>query len=209
MGGGNVSSASPEATMSGDSQRAAGISSMSSPLSIQSLLAPSIDEPDAMLQVYTERCVPYFPFGAIPPHETCLRLNDQSPFFLRVLNFLTSALNFERQTALGDVVLREIVERLILRPDKTAEVLMGLLLFSTWNYVMFPINGQMTTLLHLLKSLIVNMQLERAPGSVNIRALFMKGRISPQAVQAARDTTTRTPEQKRALLGCYYLASVK
>lgn len=74
---------------------------------------------------------------------------------------------------------------------------------------MFPVNGQMTTLLHMMKSIIVNLQYDRPPGSVNRRLLFMKGYINSQIRQLAMDATPRTPSEQRAVLGCYYLTSVK
>lgn len=77
------------------------------------------------------------------------------------------------------------------------------------NYIMFPINGQMTTLLHMAKSLIVNLQLDRPPGAINRRLLFMKGYVAAQVSQAAKDASPRTLDEQRGLLGCYYLTSVK
>jgi hypothetical protein len=74
---------------------------------------------------------------------------------------------------------------------------------------MFAVNGQMTTLLHMTKSLIVNLQLDKPPGAINKRLMFMKGYVNSQVVQAVRDTTPRTLEEQRALLGCYYFTSVK
>ena len=74
---------------------------------------------------------------------------------------------------------------------------------------MFPVNGQMTTLLLMTKSLLVFLQLDRPPGAINMRLLHMKGTVSSQSVQQSRGPSSRTLDEQRALLGCYYLASVK
>lgn len=90
------------------------------------------EEADSVLRLYSTFCAPYFPFALIPPHENYLRLQDQSPFFLDVITFLASPRNFNRQVALGEKILVDIVNRLLLRPEKTSEVLQGLMLFTAW-----------------------------------------------------------------------------
>lgn len=90
------------------------------------------DEQDAVLRIYSNYCAPYFPFAIIPAHENYIRLQDSSPFFLDVITFLTSGNVFNRQVAYGEKILTDIVNRLLLRPEKTSEVLQGLLLFTVW-----------------------------------------------------------------------------
>ncbi|KAF2093207.1 hypothetical protein NA57DRAFT_81545 [Rhizodiscina lignyota] len=166
-------------------------------------------EAEALLHTYRTVLTPYFPFAIASPQIGFSDVEERRPFFLDVIHFVCSTANYHRQVALGEKILNDIASRLLLRPEKTAELLQGMLLFTAWNFVMFPINGQMTTLLHMTKSLIVNLQLDRPPGSLNRRLLFMKGYVNSQVAHAARDYTPRTLEEQRALLGCYYLTSVK
>jgi hypothetical protein len=69
----------------------------------------------------------------------------------------------------------------------------------------------MSNLLHLLKSLLVNLGLDRAPNAVDRRKMFIEGNVGmrPPESDPPQNYPSRTLEERRTFLGCLYLVSSK
>lgn len=89
-------------------------------------------ERDNMLRYYRTVCMTFFPFPIVPEGTRFDEAHKTSPFLYDVITFVTSVKDFKRQAALGEKLLEDVVNRLLLRPQKTEELLTGMLLFATW-----------------------------------------------------------------------------
>lgn len=64
----------------------------------------------------------------------------------------------------------------------------------------------MTNLIYLIKSLVLNLGLDKTPSMADSRLTFLEGGMSTVMGGAPM---TRTLEERRAFLGCMFFASIK
>ena len=173
-----------------------------------------IEDGRMLLDVFYTRMLPYFPFAVLEPDETVESLQKQKPFLWTVIRCIASTRDRKRQEALGAEIMEEISNKMLMTAawiTKSLELLQGIILFAAWNHYQFSANGQMSTLLYLAKFLTSNLGLDRAPGSVDRRALWMNG--NPLRCQNAPTTVSdrriHTLAEQRAFLTCYYLVMTR
>lgn len=169
-----------------------------------------IEDGRMLLDVFYTRLLPYFPFAVLDPDETAESLRNKKPFLWKVIKCVASIRDRKRQEALGAEIMQDISSKMLLTAawvPKSLELLQGLLLFAAWNHYQFSTNGQMSTLLYFAKTVTTNLGLDRAPGAIDRRALWMNGnplRCLPTSATAP-DRRMHTLAEQRAYLTCYYL----
>lgn len=171
-----------------------------------------VEDGRVLLDVFYTRMIPYFPFAVLQPDETVESLQKQKPFLWNVIRCIASTRDRKRQEALGAEIMQEISSKLLLTAPqkvKTLELLQGLLLFSAFNHYQFSVNGQMSTLLYLSKALTTNLGLDRAPGAIDRRALWMSGNPLRCNAAPSSDRRIHTLAEQRAFIACYYLVMAR
>lgn len=136
----------------------------------------------------------HFPFVTISPDADVASVRSRTPFLF--LCIVTSMLvdNCPLQRQLGEEIRVQVHRRIMLRSEKSLELLQGLLVHLGWYfYQISPQSQQIILLSQLCVTLIIEMGLDRNPKSLKRR---LGASIQP-----------RSPAQLRALLGTYCLVS--
>lgn len=97
-----------------------------------------VKDPDAMLSIFQNRMASQVPFVVIPQNMTADILRKEKPFVYMAVMIVCSFENTGIQMALGKKMLEYITERLILRGEKSMDLLQGLLIYLSW-YVCPPV----------------------------------------------------------------------
>jgi hypothetical protein len=93
---------------------------------------PQGEEAEAFLGLYRERMGHLFPFAIVPPHLTAAQMQEQRPFFWKVVMLEACLFDGQRQVALGDEILKDISEAAFIKPQNSIDFLQGLLMFVAW-----------------------------------------------------------------------------
>jgi hypothetical protein len=120
-----------------------------------------VKDPDGMLSTFQDRMASQVPFVVIPQCMTAGILRREKPFLYMAVMMVASFEDTGTQLALGRKGLEHMVERLILRGEKSMDLLQGLLIYLSW-FVCRPIFNitlaerylGITTFFRLITSLI-------------------------------------------------------
>lgn len=173
--------------------------------------SPGLDPLDSeacqLLDHYRVQMMPYFPFVVIPEGVDVHALRSAKPFLFKAIITSASYSNLTRQIALGKEVVAYFSEHLLLKGEKSLDLLQGLLIFIAWYHPHLFANPQLTNLLQLSVALLVDLGLNKsgttASEKLRLEILAMKAAHGPAAVPKQ----LRLDEQ-RALLGCFYLTNI-
>ncbi|MCJ1312744.1 hypothetical protein MMC25_006420 [Agyrium rufum] len=121
---------------------------------------------------------------------------------------ITSLKTPGRQAIFGKMLLRDMLNRMFVKQEKSMDLLQGLLIHIAWHQF-HPHCAPLTNMIHLAVSLIVDLGLNKSPQAYNQRRSMMD-KTNPVYGGAAKPQKAeiRSLEDRRALLGTYYLASL-
>jgi hypothetical protein len=91
-----------------------------------------VEDPDSMLSVFQKRLATQVPFVVIPQNMKAERLRREKPFLYMSVMMAASFENTAIQLRLGKNALEQLTERLILRGEKSLDLLQGLLVYLSW-----------------------------------------------------------------------------
>jgi hypothetical protein len=127
----------------------------------------------------------YFPFVIVPNDWTLQSMMKHSPtLLLAVLTTMCDSTHLQKTLDAG---FREVVsQRVLVRGEKTLDILQGLLVYLAWHpFHLKPLNRQIHQFVQMAATMTMDMKLHVIP-----------------------ESTGRSIEDKRAYLGCYYMSSV-
>lgn len=169
-------------------------------------MMPVEEETEKLFQYFQERMAIHFPFVYIPLDKTAGEVRTETPFLFKEIITTAAWSNLHEQRESQKHLVAELVQRLLLKGEKTMDILQGLLiLISFFQPYMFTI-PMMTSLLHLGFALVIDLGLNRAPQTREIRGVDNFTRRMAHGEAANR--TSDSPDQMRAFLGSFYLHSV-
>jgi hypothetical protein len=162
------------------------------------------DQAQLLLETFRQKCTVHFPFVVVPPETTTSSLRRNAPFlFLAIM----SAMSYDN-TLLQKYLVREITsqvsEKIVMKGEKSLQLLQGLLVHVAWYHHVFdPQKQQLVLFTQLCVTLVHELGLDRNPK-------ISKRRRTPlnPGVVAIEKSSSKTPAQNRALLGAYYISSV-
>lgn len=169
----------------------------------------SADEAEDYLKTFRSQHARFFPFLYIPPDLTAAQLRNQRPYlWLSILT--TGSYSVRRQQHLGDIFRREIAEAMVVRSEKSIDLLLGLLTFIGWFHNQFkvfrPEDGHPRTALSMLTQLAVSLVFDlhlSKPAAVDphqsLGVRFFNHPDHPRHL---------TMEEVRAVLGCFLMTSM-
>ncbi|OAG42460.1 hypothetical protein AYO21_03336 [Fonsecaea monophora] len=142
---------------------------------------------DILLQTYKQVHSKFFPFVLVAPEIDAATLRRDKPvLFLAIVTVCLEA-DHVVQRRLGVELKKMLSSRLLIRNERSIELLQALLVHLSWiQYHFHPQNKQTYMLLQMAIGLVMDLDLDRCP--------------------AHRDQR-RTTAETRALLGCFYLCS--
>ncbi|KAB5570063.1 hypothetical protein GE09DRAFT_957073, partial [Coniochaeta sp. 2T2.1] len=151
------------------------------------------DDADSLFASYI-RMQHLFPFIVLPENVTSEQVRQQRPFLWKAIMMAACHMDGSRQIALGNQLLRDIMEAAFLKPHKSIDLLHGLQILISWFH--YNLNSfQMTNLLYMARSICMSLGLNE------------KGQGVKQSENPA-DYSSQALEHMRAFAGTYYLVTV-
>ncbi|KAK3497482.1 uncharacterized protein B0T23DRAFT_426590 [Neurospora hispaniola] len=153
---------------------------------------------ETILTIYQTHLSPLFPFVVIPVGTTVQELEQSRPFLFSAVRMVTTLTSMRSMRAQMYRLVRHVSERMLLRSERSLDLLQGILVMIGWYQYHCLMHAQLNNLIHLAASLVSDLGLNRDP-KVQERVSVM--------VLYPDDPKPRTNEERRALLGLWYIAS--
>ncbi|KAI1831029.1 hypothetical protein DTO006G1_7904 [Penicillium roqueforti] len=190
--------------------------------------APDEIEGQLLIEVFSKRMFPLFPFLMMPPDITAEELRREKPFLYLNIS-MVACQNAPRQREIVHAVKEYVAEHIVMRGEHSLDLLQGLLINVAWfvsvSRFQRPRNqppdvlkseeeirqairstAQLDTFVHLLVaqsfSLGLNQELNYQK-NLNYALSYLKESINDDS-----HTPVRTLEERRTYLGCYYLTTM-
>lgn len=93
-------------------------------------LAPVVEE--KLFSDFRTSFNQYFPYVIIPPQATTAYIRDSKPFLFRTCIAVASHADPLVQRQIAEELLRYIGERMLLKAEKSLDILQGILVFISW-----------------------------------------------------------------------------
>ncbi|KFA62819.1 hypothetical protein S40285_03813 [Stachybotrys chlorohalonatus IBT 40285] len=164
---------------------------------------PSLEEAEARLMKF-RTWLRNFPFMHIGPDVTARKLQREQPFlWLCIAN--TTSISVREQRLLRERVRREIAEKIVINQERSMELLLGLLAYTTWATMNTGASTKpfLASYSQLAATIVYDLGLTWSPTQeqrfhVNFR-LWKHGPFVPRVC---------TMEERRAVIALWYLTSI-
>lgn len=153
------------------------------------------DEAEGLVHRYRQLLSPGMPFVVLPDDAITQSLQEQQPVLLRAITTVALFHDLPRQQSLVKDLIREIGERMLVKGEKSVDLLQGILVLMGWFHPHIFWCPQMSNLVHLGISLSIDLGIDR------------------KSHQFQRDVNGKAPRvpvlaENRALLGLYFHTSM-
>ncbi|KAF2144124.1 uncharacterized protein K452DRAFT_267286 [Aplosporella prunicola CBS 121167] len=167
---------------------------------------PSDAVAERCLHQFQTYMAPYFPFVVIPQGTTIAQLRATKPFLLNAIVTVASYQNLDHQRKLGDGLMASVAHGLLMRGEKSLDMLQGLLVWLAWYHPHLFVNPNTTMILQLIVGLVIDLGLKRSSRAYGSERL--ESAITRSAHGELANSELRTSEERRALLGAFYLTTI-
>ncbi|KAF2652369.1 hypothetical protein K491DRAFT_577449, partial [Lophiostoma macrostomum CBS 122681] len=145
------------------------------------------DYAEFLFHQFRDSVMPHFPFVVIDASVSVDSLRQQQPFLFHAIMAVMTYATPSIQDVLNEELQKQIASRIFIQGHKSLEILQGLLVHVAWyHYLHDPKKQQLGTILQLCVAQVLDLGLSRNRNS----------------------KLERSPEEKRAYLGTYYMNSV-
>ncbi|KAH7311962.1 hypothetical protein BKA65DRAFT_158154 [Rhexocercosporidium sp. MPI-PUGE-AT-0058] len=168
-------------------------------------------EASFLLLEYRTQQAGQLPFVVIPGDSTSESLRRERPMVWKAIMTAASYQNALRQEALGWKLMEEFASRILLRAEKSLDLLQALLVHLTWYHYHSVGNPQVLNLLSLARTLAVNLGYHRTHTPKGRPKMWLDGPDGVTKQQWEPEdsaVTSRTLEEWRALAGCFFLSAI-
>lgn len=159
---------------------------------------PEISDED-VLALYQTQLMPVFPFVVIAPGTKVDQLKAKRPFLFAAIQMTATLNDIDARRGQMYRLVQCVVEEIAISSVKSMDLLQSILVMLAWFHHHCMVHTQMNTLLHLAQAQMVDMGLNKEPG-LHERTNIM--------VLAPGKPRPRESDEKRALLGVWFLSSV-
>ncbi|KAF4467796.1 hypothetical protein FALBO_5331 [Fusarium albosuccineum] len=157
---------------------------------------PASDE--ALLNIYRNELQALHPFVIIPKNVTAARLKATRPFLMSSIRMVTSFRSLRSMRAQMYYLMRHIADHMLIRSERSLDLLMGILVIAAWYQYHCFMHAQLNNLIALAVTLVGELGLHRSPNALERTNLMVVKPFQPER---------RTNEERRALLGVWFLSS--
>ncbi|KAH8714853.1 hypothetical protein GQ44DRAFT_408067 [Phaeosphaeriaceae sp. PMI808] len=157
-------------------------------------------EPDeTLLSIYRNQLSSPLPFVIIPARTTPRQLQATRPFLMKVIRMVASVRHLRLVRGQSRAVMEHISNAILMRSERSLDLLQGILVFLGSYHYHCMAHAQFNNLIRLATSLVEDIDLSTCPKS--------QQRRSQLPLVRAEEPVSRTNEEKRALLGVWYISS--
>ncbi|KAI1628076.1 hypothetical protein EDD37DRAFT_290559 [Exophiala viscosa] len=149
----------------------------------------------------------YFPYVIIPPQVSSASVREEKPFLFRTCIAVACHVDPPVQRQLGEELFRHIGESMLLKAEKSLDLLQGILVLISWYQCYNFYNPQWMNLLHLASALAIDLGINRPNHSGPWPPVGMVVDTNQLIHGKSVNHGCKTSDERRALLGVYYLTA--
>ncbi|EGU89125.1 hypothetical protein FOXB_00398 [Fusarium oxysporum f. sp. conglutinans Fo5176] len=157
---------------------------------------PASDE--ELLKLYRKELQALHPFVIIPDGVTATKLKATRPFLMSAIRMVTSYRSLRSMRAQMYHLMKYIADHMLIRSERSLDLLLGIIVIIAWYKYHCFMHAQLNNLIALASTLVGELGLHRSPTVLERTSLMVVTPFQPAA---------RTNEERRALLGVWYLSS--
>ncbi|KAH7269394.1 uncharacterized protein BKA55DRAFT_588121 [Fusarium redolens] len=157
---------------------------------------PASDE--ELLKLYRKELQALHPFVIIPDGVTAAKLKATRPFLMSSIRMVTSYRSLRSMRAQMYHLMKYIADHMLIRSERSLDLLLGIIVIIAWYKYHCFMHAQLNNLIALASTLVGELGLHRSPTVLERTSLMVVTPFQPAA---------RTNEERRALLGVWYLSS--
>ncbi|CAD6586535.1 MAG: hypothetical protein ASARMPREDX12_002379 [Alectoria sarmentosa] len=166
---------------------------------------PSSDEAEKCLNIFRTHSATYFPFAIVPDSTTAHELRRERPFLWICIMSITSKSSV-KQVALGKEIRIMMGREILVEGKVNLDLLLGALTFVAWGHYHNNEKPIITQVIQLAMALVADLGLNKPPLKEPTQMMLnFDARGCPIKPFSP---STRTMEERRAVLGCFLLSSV-
>jgi hypothetical protein len=158
-----------------------------------------VESDQTLLSIYRNQLSSQLPFVVIPASTTPTQLQATRPFLMKVIRMVASVRHLRSMRRQGRAIMENISNAILLRSERSMDLLQGILVFLGSYHYHCMAHAQFNNLIRLAVSLVEDMNLSTYPKSQRT--------MSQIPLVHAMEPLSRTNEEKRALLGMWYMSS--
>ena len=161
--------------------------------------APAQTESDANLfAIYQHHLCQRFPFVIPPPATSPAEFQTSRPFLFSCIKMVASFKNMQSMRAQMFLIMQRISDHMLMQSERSLDLLLGIIVILGWYQNHCMIHAQMVNLISLATGLLADMGLNRPPEIQERTNILVLNPDQP---------LPRTNEERRALLGVWFLSS--
>ncbi len=165
---------------------------------------PTPQEAEENLIIFRTNMLYFYPFMYIPPHKTAGELREEMPFLWFSINTVACK-SVSQQQAMSASIRKHLAEKIIIECEKSMDLLLGLLVYIGWSHHHKKDKPYLVTVVSLLTSLVYDLNLNKQHLETTPMLCFRAFPNDPWKIPALK---TKTLEERRAILACFYISSV-
>ncbi|KAL4734137.1 hypothetical protein BDV11DRAFT_198746 [Aspergillus similis] len=157
------------------------------------------------LEIFRGRMLRLCPFVYLPPSLTAQQMQQERPFLFETMLAVTTH-SVQEKIARGSKLKETLAMAMVVENESNIDLLLGILTYVAWGYDQhLTRKPTLSRLMVLAVSIIGSLHLNKpAPASSNTLTLFGGSHSWPKT----NYSTINALEEKRAVLGCFLLASL-
>ncbi|KAH7156415.1 hypothetical protein EDB81DRAFT_646898 [Dactylonectria macrodidyma] len=159
---------------------------------------PPPDTDEVLLNIYRNELQALHPFVVIPNNVTAAKLKAHRPFLMSAIRMVTSFRSLRSMRAQMYYLMQHIADHMLIRSERSLDLLMGILVIAAWYQYHCFMHAQLNNLIALAATLVGELGLHRSPSCLERTNLMVVKPFYPER---------RTNEERRALLGVWFLSS--
>lgn len=157
-----------------------------------------VESDETLLSIYKTQLSDSWPFVIIPAGTTSRQLQATRPFLMKVIRMVASVRHLRSVKGQSRAVMEHISHALLIRSERSLDLLQGILIFLGFYHYHCMAHAQFNNLIRLAVSLVEDLELNTCPNAQQ-RSQLPLARVEKPV--------SRTNEEKRALLGVWYMSS--
>ncbi|KAM0343196.1 hypothetical protein ACHAPU_008789 [Fusarium lateritium] len=151
-----------------------------------------------LLNIYRKELQILHPFVIVPDGITAARLKESRPFLMSSIRMVTSFRSLRSMRAQMYHLMKHLADHMLIRSERSLDLLLGIIVIVAWYQYHCFMHAQLHNLVSLAVTLVGELGLHRSPTVLERTNLMVVNPFQPKP---------RTNEERRALLGVWYLSS--
>lgn len=159
-----------------------------------------VESDDTLLSIYRNQLSRMFPFIVIPAGTTPAQLQETHPFLFKVIRMVASVCHLRLVRGQSRAIMEHVSTAIFMKSEQSLDLLQGILVFLGFYHYHCMAHAQFNNLINLAVGLVEDLELTTCPKSQQRRSQM-------PLLRTAEVPVARTNEEKRLLLGVWYMSS--